>query len=139
MSKILPGDYKRGYKCPADIEEYLSKIVKNTASRDMRIKHLEEENKKLRDERYKDAELSKMKEEVRKAREDLARGFPISKEEQMRINKWKKKHVDAYHGGKIISGAAGDNYEYIFYPTGLGIFGSIKCSCGMSYDFQNGV
>lgn len=137
MVKITPGDYRRGYKDADDIEEYLSKIVESTKSRDARIKRLQEENQKLKDKHYKDAELSKMKEELERARKDLIRGFPVSEEEQKKINEWQKEHVKEFHGGKIIPGAAGENYEYIFYPTGLGVIGSIKCSCGISYCFQN--
>lgn len=134
----MPGDYKRGYKCPDDIQEYLSKIVESTKSRDIRIKHLQEENQKLKDGHYKDVELANMKEEVKKARKDLVRGFPISEKELTKINKWQKEHEEEFHGGRMNNGAAGGGYEYIFYPTGIGTFGTVKCCvCNREFEFQS--
>lgn len=53
-------------------------IVDKVDTYEKRIKYLEEENKKLKDEHYKDSEMQRMKTELEKAKEDLYRGFPIS-------------------------------------------------------------
>ena len=50
------------------------------------ISRLEETNKKLRNEHYKDEELQKMKQEVKAMKEDYYRGFPITKEEEEAID-----------------------------------------------------
>lgn len=31
---------------------------------------------------------------------------------------------------------SGGRYEYIFVPTGLGISGTVVCSCGAKFEFQ---
>ena len=55
-------------------------IIDKADTYEKRIKYLEEENKKLKDEHYKDSEMQKMEAELKKAKEYLYRGFPISKE-----------------------------------------------------------
>lgn len=60
-------------------------IIDKVDTYEKRIKYLEEENKKLKDEHYKDSEMQRMKTELEKAKDDLHRGFPISKEDDVRI------------------------------------------------------
>lgn len=105
-----------------------------------RVDYYQEEYQKLKDEKWKDSELQKMKEELIKVKQDAARGFLISEDESEAINDWikdheKKKHPrpkDAFPRG----GAIGGCYTYEFVPTSVGIFGSIKCTCGDSFTFQ---
>ena len=61
-------------------------IIDKVDTYEKRIKYLEEENKKLKDEHYKDSEMQKMEAELKKAQDDMYRGFPISKEEAEKIN-----------------------------------------------------
>lgn len=108
-----------------------------------RIKYLEEENKKLKDEHYKDSEMQRMKTELKKAKDDLYRGFPISKEEEEKIKEWQLKHDAEKHGLKTMEqrlragGCIGGRYTYQFVPTGIGTVGEIICSCGEKFTFQN--
>lgn len=108
-----------------------------------RIKYLEEENKKLKDEHYKDSEMQKMKTELKKAKDDLYRGFPISKEEEEKIKEWQLKHDAEKHGLKTMEqrlragGCSGGRYTYRFVPTGIGTVGEIICSCGEKFTFQD--
>lgn len=63
-------------------------IIDKVDTYEKRIKYLGEENKKLKDEHYKDSEMQRMKTELEKAKDDLHRGFPISKEEEEKIKEW---------------------------------------------------
>lgn len=116
-------------------------IVDKVDTYEKRIKYLEEENKKLKDEHYKDSEMQRMKAELKEAKEDLYRGFPISKEEEKRIKKWQDKHDAEAHGLKTFKervhagGCIGGRYTYEFIPTSIFTVGIIKCSCGEKYKF----
>lgn len=108
-----------------------------------RINHLEEENKKLKDDKYKDEELQKMKSKLEEMKKDYYRGFPISESENKAIKEWKNKHEEEVHG--LITdnmklkaqGVSGGRYTYIFYPTALGTSGVVKCGCcGAEFEFQ---
>ena len=116
-------------------------IIDKVDTYEKRIKYLEEENKKLKDEHYKDSEMQRMKAELKEAKEDLYRGFPISKEEEKRIKKWQDKHDAEAHGLKTFKervhagGCIGGRYTYEFIPTSIFTVGIIKCSCGEKYKF----
>ena len=105
-----------------------------------RIEYLEEEIKKLKDENWKDNELQSMKEEYDKMREDYYRGFPISKEEKEKIKEWINKHEKEKHPRSKMDyprgGAIGGCYSYHFVPTSIGTFGTIECTCGEKFTFQ---
>lgn len=103
------------------------------------IEYLEKENKELRNNHYKDAELQRVNSDLKKMRNDYNRGFPISEEEQKLINKWKEKHeteihkvATADHKSKI---ATHGSYSYHFVPTSIGTSGTIRCSCGAEFEF----
>ena len=99
------------------------------------IEKLEKENKALKDEHYKDEELQKMQKELDSLRRDLSRGFPISEEEQEKIREWQRKHEEEAHGATNVT-AIGGKYTYEFIPTSIGTFGSVKCTCGAKFEFQ---
>lgn len=77
-------------------------IIDKVDTYEKRIKYLGEENKKLKEEHYKDSEMQRMEAELKKAKEDLYRGFPISKEEEEQIRKWQLKHDAEEHGLKTL-------------------------------------
>ncbi len=147
MSKsMLPRARSYQYYNTDKISEILDEVVDNIKIRDSRIKYLEEENKKLKDETYKDSELAEMKEKYESMKKDLMRGFPISEKEERRIEQWRLKHEVEVHGRDTLEkrlaahGAADGGYTYEFYPCGIGIFGTIKCcNCGAKFDFQGAV
>ena len=98
-----------------------------------RNEYLEEENKRIKSEKYKDEELSKMKAEFERMKADYYRGFPISEEEEKKIREWEDKHV-AGADMKINSA----RFFYEFYPTPLGIVGVVKDSLsGDKFEFQS--
>ena len=105
-----------------------------------RVDYFQEKYQKLKDEKWKDNELQKMKEELIKTKKDAMRGFPISEDESKAISDWIDKHEKEKHprpeGLFPRGGAIGGSYSYIFTPTSVGVFGTIKCTCGEKFDFQ---
>lgn len=102
----------------------------------IRIKHLEDENKKLRDEHYKDSEIQKLQENLTKLKANYYRGFPITEKEMDAIHKWQKNHNEECHNSNEFGGCGGGQFEYVFLPTGLGTSGVVRCSCGAEFEFQ---
>lgn len=118
-------------------------IIDKVDTYEKRIKYLGEENKKLKDEHYKDSEMQRMEAELKKAKEDLYRGFPISEKEQEKIREWELKHDAEKHGLKTMEqrlragGCCGGRYTYQFVPTSIGTVGEVICSCGEKFTFQD--
>ena len=141
--KILPRDRVCSYLQSAEIASVMENILSNIESRDTRIKYLEEENKKLKKEAFKDEELKRMQEKLKKASDALTNSFNVSNEEWDKIHEWKKQHEADVHGLYTLReristhGAAGGGYSYEFYPTGIATFGSVVCNkCGAKFQFQ---
>ena len=86
----------------------------------------------------KDEEIQKLQKEINQLKNKKAEGFNfnISKEELVKINKWKEKHVEEKHDGSYYAGAIGGMFTYQFIPTSIGDIGEIKCSCGEKYCFR---
>ncbi len=100
------------------------------------IQYLEEKNKTLEDEKWKDNELQNMKKAYDKMEADYYRGFPISEKEKNAINEWQKNHLMNRHNLKTLEqkvsfdGAIGGNFKFEFIPTSIGTIGSCVCeSC----------
>lgn len=125
-----------------ELEDCLRAIECRNANNEKRIKYLEEENKKLKENNYKDNELSKMKSQLYEMQKDYWHGFPISEDEEKSIEKWKKKHDEEVHGltnnhlRMKADGCCGGRYSYRFIPTSFGTSGIIRCSCGAEFEFQ---
>lgn len=123
-------------------EECLMAMQKRYEDAEAAIEKLEKENKALKDEHYKDEKLQRMQEELTSLRRAIYRGFPISEEDQKRITRWQKEHDKEAHGITDIkghlakAGAIGGDYTYEFVPTSIGTFGSVKCTCGAKFEFQ---
>lgn len=126
-----------------DVEEMFSEILNNYEEKEETIKYLREENKRIKDEKYKDSELTSMKRELEGVKGDLYRGFPISIKEKKTIEEWRLKHEAEAHGRKTLEqrlsahGAIGGSYTYVFTPTSIGVVGEVKCSCGETFTFQD--
>ena len=110
-------------------EECLMAIQKRYKDAENEIEKLEKENKTLKDR-------------LESMQRAIYRGFPISEEEQEKIRKWQKEHDREVHGATDIegcltkAGAIGGDYAYEFIPTSVGTFGSVKCTCGAKFEFQ---
>jgi hypothetical protein len=63
-----------------------------------------------------------MKSEYDKMKSDYYRGFPISEEEDKKINEWIENQQKKNPG---IGGVSGGRFTYKFTPTGLGTSGTI--------------
>lgn len=121
--------------------ETLCKILKTKfENQEDLINQLRQQIKTLESEKWKDEKLQEMKEQYDKMREDYYRGFPISKKEKEKINAWIDKHEKEKHPRPENSfprgGAIGGSYTYHFTPTSIGTFGSIQCTCGEEFTFQ---
>lgn len=92
------------------------------------LARLREENKRLRDDRYKDEELQRMENKLKEMQANLTRGFPILERGQIKIDDWVKEHKKK---------CPRCYFQYVFTPTEIVEFGEIKCCrCGESYTFQ---
>ena len=100
------------------------------------LKDAQEQVRKLREEYDKDEEVSKLKKHIESLEEESRNGFPITKEENEKIREWQQKHVKEKHEGNSYAGAIGGNYTYEFVPTSIGTIGTVKCSCGEEFCFQ---
>lgn len=111
-----------------DFDKCIESLKERNADQNEFIKNLQEENKHLKSEHYKDDELQDWVHKYNKLKNDADRGFPITKEESERIYEWRYKHEMQEHPRP--------SYSYIFTPTALGLVGTIKCSCGAEFDFR---
>lgn len=124
------------------LDECLAAIRMRNADNEQRIKKLEEENKRLKDEAYKDRELQAMKQRLRSMEDSYYRGFPISASEKKAIEEWAEKHDAEVHnlttsGARIkAGGVCGGRYTYHFLPTSIGTSGVIRCHCGAEFEFR---
>ena len=105
------------------IKEDLQNVYDHFRSLEYRNEYLKEEIERLKSEQYKDEELSKMKENYDRMKNDYYRGFPISEEEDKKINEWidgqMKKNPSS-------AGAIGGRFRYEFVPTSLVTIGVVK-------------
>lgn len=138
------GDPISGEWCTVYELDKALKAIKLRHMHDMdSIERLKEENKRLKEEKYKDNELLLMKTKLEKMEQDYYRGFPISEEEQKSIIEWMNRHDEEAHGCHSTQdklkrgGSIGGIYKYEFIPTSIGTIGTIKCSCGASFTFQD--
>lgn len=105
--------------------------------------NLIKENKQLKEQNYKDKELTKMKDRLSHMEADYYRGFPISEDEQKSIQEWMDQHDQEAHNCYTLDdklrrgGCIGGTYKYEFIPTSIGVIGTVKCSCGASFTFQD--
>ena len=95
-----------------------------------RIKYLEEENRKLKDAAYKDAEMTRMKSQFDEMKKDYYRGFPITENEKKQIDNF----INKYRGKNF--GAIGGAFTYKFTPTSIGIVGEVIAPNGESFTFK---
>lgn len=125
-----------------DFDKCIKALQYRNSDNEKRIKYLEEENHKLKEEYNKDEEIQKMKERLDKMQKDYWRGFPITEAEEKAIDKWKKKHDEEVHGYTTdrmrmkAEGCCGGKYSYHFIPTALGTSGVVRCYCGAEFEFQ---
>lgn len=132
------GKYIRVYA----LEDCLAAIRLRNERAEETLRQLKEENRCLKEEAYKDSELQRMKDELERIKADCRRGFSISEREAIAIDNWIKKHDKDVHGlmtdydRQSAGGCIGGRFTYHFIPTGLGVMGTVQCSCGAEFQFQ---
>ena len=97
---------------------------------------VEELKRTLNDENRKDDEYRKLQDENDKLKAELHRGFQIDEDDYNGAIEWMTEHNEEIHKGTT-AGAIGGRYTWQFVPTGIGVFGSVKCNCGAEYNFKN--
>lgn len=116
-------------------EEYMSNtyitnlesVIKGIKEKDKLIDFLQEENKKLENEHYKDNELKKLQYKIGQLQGDCNRGFPISYNEQEVIDELREKHK------KVCPRCS---FKYVFEQFSIVEFGYLKCNvCGEEIKF----
>ncbi len=132
----------------ADMDTACEEFIKNVKYHYEHCKavndRLKKENAELKDEHYRDEELQKWKAIAAEAQADCNRGFPISEREWEAVKAWMKQHdreahsLDSDTDAAFVKrgGAIGGNYKYEFVPTSIGVIGTVICSCGESFTFQ---
>lgn len=119
----------------------LCKILKYKFKRQNKIiEDLKKENQELKEKAWENKKLQEMEKELKTMREEYLLGFPISKEDYEKAQNWitqheKEKHY-ANHNGYPRGGCIGGAYTWEFIPTSIGTFGTVKCSCGDNFKFQ---
>jgi len=107
-----------------------------------RIAGLESDIQVLKEEAYKDNQMSDMRDKMERMEHDYYQGFPICDKAHEQILKWQKQHIQSMHGGREINGINGGNWIMEFIPTSIGTVGSCICgSCrkkAQSLAFVNG-
>ena len=93
---------------------------------------IKKENKKIKDDLYKDEVVKALVAERDSARSAMLNGFSITKEEWEAIEEWKTNHDRTIHkvpeGKYRYHGAIGGGFSYRFTPTSIGTFGCICCN-----------
>ena len=128
--------------CRSNVAEAFQTIQREINLLEYQNRRLNEENCRLKNENYKNEELSGMRQQLEKMQKDYYRGFPISEEEQKSIREWMDKHDEEVHNCRTLKdklrrgGCVGGTYKYEFVPTSIGTVGTVKCSCGAEFTFQ---
>lgn|SRR5574344_26808 len=112
-------------------------IVKNLESVENLKKDYEEKIKNLSESSY----VAELEDKVKKMSATMEHSFILTDKEWEEMRNWQIKHNIDCHGadasGVISTGAAGGQFEYKFFPTGLGTFK--ECSCTLCKKNKNSV
>ena len=119
-----------------NFNKHIKEIVATVEAQDVVISALREENEFLKNKYDENEEIKELKRRLREESYKNLNGFPITEEEVQVIEKWQKKHEQEAHNGSSYAGAIGGRYSYHFVPTSIGTSGTIRCSCGAEFEFQ---
>lgn len=119
-----------------DFNKQVKEIVATIEAQDATISALREENDFLKNKYDINEEIKELKKRLKEESYKNLNGFPITEEEAKAIEEWQKKHEKEVHNGSSYAGAIGGRYSYHFVPTSIGTSGTIRCSCGAEFEFQ---
>ena len=112
-------------------QNIVNNLIKRLRQLELFVENLKKENAELKSEHYKDKQLSDMKDKLDRMKKDYYRGFPISKEEELKINKFQDKYRNKYYG------AIGGAFTYKFTPTSIGVIGEVIAPNSESLVFKD--
>ena len=123
-------------------DDAIKSTIQEYAQLEERVKSLSKEcnelKTKLNDRFAVDKEIARLNEIIDNQDEQLHCGFNISRQEYQAITEWVRQHNLTKHGSEYVyRGAIGGGLTYIFAPTGIGMVGKVKCSCGEEFCFRN--
>lgn len=125
---MVISDFINGYSSRESIKNFCDAITRVMLQMKQNNDDLVEENRRLKDENYKDEELAKLSKELKNLENECYRGFPISKKENEEIITWQKQHdINVHRNYDLYHGAIGGGYSYRFYPTSIGCIGTCIC------------
>lgn len=136
FTEFVNGKLLKVHDVRAACDNFTQEIIANVSYVQGQNDRLREENKKLKDEHYKDIEIQRLVEENERLRERLSESFEIDEEGRANLYQWQKDHLAKKHHGQRYGGAIGGRFTYSFTPTSIGTIASIKCSCGAEYCFK---
>ena len=119
-----------------NFNNHIKEIVAIVEAQDEIIAAQREEINFLNNKYDENEEIKELKKRLREESYKNLNGFPITEDELKTINEWKEKHEAEVHNGSSYAGAIGGRYSYHFVPTSIGTSGTIKCSCGAKFEFQ---
>lgn len=126
MFKYINNKFQEVY----DLDTLFSQIKDHITSIEEKNKQLEQENKRIKSEKYAESELASIKERLKEMEENYYRGFPISAEQDEAIAEWEKKHKKEKHNKTPSSSAIGGSFQFRFIPTSIGTIATCIClSC----------
>ena len=134
MSKVQTMENGEIVTAPGDFQECLDGLALNYRLAIRQREYYRNELERVRDEKWRDKELQKLACENENLRNELAHGFSISEQDNQLIQNWIMNH----NTHPLKGGVSGGTFSYIFTPTSIGIFGTIKCNlCGKEYTFSD--
>ena len=119
-----------------NFNNHIKEIVAIVEAQDEIITAQREEINFLNNKYDENEEIKELKKRLREESYKNLNGFPITEDELKAINEWKEKHEAEVHNGSSYAGAIGGRYSYHFVPTSIGTSGTIRCSCGAEFEFQ---
>lgn len=114
-----------------DVAKLAGQLVDQFERQERQIKHLQEENRKLKEGVWEKEEVARLKRDFEKMYVEHSLGFPITPEQNAKIKEWKKKYEGQHFG------AIGGAFTYSFTPTGIGTFATITGPDGDKLEFQS--
>lgn len=119
---------------PGDFQECLDGLALNYRLAIRQQEYYRNELERVRDEKWRDKELQKLACENDNLRNKLTHSFSISEQDNQLIQNWIMNH----NTHPLKGGVSGGTFSYIFTPTSIGTFGTIRCNlCGKEYTFSD--
>lgn len=107
------------------VEDVFQELYDHYRAINSRNEYLSKEIAKVKEETYKDNELTEMKKKYDEMSADYYRGFPISEAESQKISAWMKEVTEGEDPREKVGGAISGRFKYEFIPTSIGVIGTV--------------